>query len=275
MSTNSFARSLPSLSQRIEQEQATYLNDKVRLSIPAIVLGVDDYPAHQCVDVQPLIGVTNEDGSQSDAPKLKKIFVKLPDAGTFRQTYPVKVGNLVTLHWCHKSLNEFLDGGGIRVYPDEEDRWDMRDCYATVGFGSRKVNQSPDPDNYTFSTDNGSYQLVITPSAIVTEKAESITRNCNKHSTNASNIEENSQSHTIDTQSLQVTSTANNITGPLDVTETITAPILQAILQGPNGGPATSDTTFTATELHAGNGYNGQIIATNGTFTVRDGIIIG
>lgn len=65
-----------------------------------------------------------------------------------------------------------------------------------------------------------------------------------------------------------------DVTGEIEASVKVAAPILQGVIQGVNGGPATSDQTFTATELHAQNGVSGTFVSGT-TLTFVDGILVG
>lgn len=74
-----------------------------------------------------------------------------------------------------------------------------------------------------------------------------------------------------------LTQTGNqSIAGQSEATIKFAAPILQGVLQGVGGGNASSDAEFTATKLHAGNGWSGTFATGDSrTVTVVDGIITG
>ncbi|QMP81684.1 hypothetical protein [Vibrio phage XM1] len=62
--------------------------------------------------------------------------------------------------------------------------------------------------------------------------------------------------------------------GSIEATVKVFAPIVQGVLQGVGGGNATSDVEFTATALHAQNGWSGTFATGDSrTVTVVDGII--
>lgn len=283
--SKAFLNSIPTVKDTVSAEVFNNINQNIRISLPAIVLNVEGFATTQCIDVQPLIGTTYSDGDTSNAPRIKKVFVKFPNAGTFKETYPVKVDDLVTLHWTHKDLTAYLNLGSKTeaTLPDHDDKWSMNDVYATVGFGTRGDNQSPDPDNYRFSTEDGSYTLVITPTSNVTETSKSRTENNEtsvQNSSTSSTVstgtrEENSDTHNINTQAFNVTAPQTNIDGLVDITGITSAPVFQGVLQGIGGGNATSDKEFSATKLHAGNGASGTVVTQGGiTLVFEDGICI-
>lgn len=283
--SKSFLNSIPTVKDTVSTEVFDNINQNIRISLPAIVLDVSKYPSTQCLDVQPLIGTTYADGDTSNSPKIKNVFVKMAAAGTFKETYPIKEGDLVTLHWTHKDLNEYLNSGSKDTYtlPDHDDKWSMNDTYAMVGFGTRNDNQSPDPDNYRFSTEEGSYQAVITPEGDITEDSNNKQEN-NKTSVQVSSdsstvttgtLEENSDLHNITTQMFNVTAPQTNINGLVNITGVTSAPVFRGIIQGIGGGNAVSDKEFSATKLHAQDGASGTVTSQDGkTLVFVDGICV-
>lgn len=254
---------LPSFGERTTEEVNRIFHYTNKVSLPAIITSIDDYESNQCLNVKPLIGMTDRNGEEVQPPELKKIFVKVTHGGDFIESFPVKVNGLVTLHWTHRSLNDYISGSGRELsYPIPEDAYDMKDCYITLGFGTKSNNQSPSKDNYKFRTESNTYSLVITPNGDLTEDSNSVALT--------------NKSTTVTTESVEITSPSNKINGPLDITETTTAPIFQGVLQGPNGGNAVSDKEFTATKLHAQNGKSGSCLTADGkTLVFQDGILIG
>lgn len=282
--SKSFFTSLPTVKDTVSKETISVINQNIRVTLPAIVVNVEDYPSSQCIDVQPLIGSTYTDGDYYKSPKIKKVFVKMNNAGTFKETYPIKVDDIVTLHWTHKDLNSYLNLSDKKEFsfPDEDDRWELNDVYATVGFGTRSDNQSPDPDNYVFKTENGDYSLVITPSGNVTEDSvnkivnnETSVENNNSSTVNTSTREENSTEHNINTDTFTVKAPQSTVDGLLDITGVTSAPIFQGVIQGVGGGNANSDKEFSATKLHAGDGATGTVVTQSGvTLVFVDGICV-
>lgn len=282
--SKAFFTSIPTVKDTVSKEVFSIINQNIRTTLPAIVVNVEDYPTLQCIDVQPLIGSTYTDGDTYKSPKIKKVFVKMPNSGTFKETYPIKVDDVVTLHWTNKDLNEYLNQSSKNefAFPDEDDRWELNGVYVTVGFGTRSDNQSPDPDNYVFKTENGGYSLVITPSGNVTEDSvnkvvnnETSVENNNTSTVNTSTREENSTEHNINTDAFTVTAPQSTVDGLLNITGVTSAPIFQGVIQGVGGGNATSDKEFSATKLHAGDGATGTVVTQNGiTLQFVDGICI-
>ena len=128
----------------IMQKQFTdFTREDLYIGIPATVVGVKDYETQQVVDVKPVINDVYEDENLVQAVTLRSIFVKLQQGGGFSFKLPIAVGDLVTLHYCHRDISTFLDGKGEDQDANISLVADIRDCYVTHGFGTRQVNQKP------------------------------------------------------------------------------------------------------------------------------------
>ena len=101
-----------SVKEVIKDEIDIFAQEDLMVAVPARVIGVQDYSSLQCVDVQPVINPSWIDGRKLEAPPIRKVFVKLPNGGAFSITYPIAVGDLVTLHYSHKELSAWLDSDG-------------------------------------------------------------------------------------------------------------------------------------------------------------------
>ena len=205
----------------------SYIKDQVFISLPAIVTKTDDYESKQTVDVKPLLGTIYPDGDIVDPVNLKNLFVKLPSGGGFDICIPIKVGDLVTLHWSHKSLDNFLASSGGQANNDLNNFLSRRDCYVMHGFGTRSNNQSPSATNFIIRGDNS--ETVITPSGDITTDCNSITINCKTATLNAeTSVDVNTPITTF--------STDVQINGKLDVVGEVSS---EAGMRAPFYGTAT------------------------------------
>ncbi len=165
-------------------------------SLPAIITGIQDYEAYQCLDVKISIDevyVTRNDYVQ-EGLELKKKFVSLPYSGGFSIQQPVAVGDPVKLCWANKSLGQYLDGSGGSVTVNTKEIAELEDCWVELKGGTHKNNTNPSTKN--FIIEGPKTKFTITPEGdvtLVTEGSSSI----------------KSSKHTIDTDV--------EITGKLDV----------------------------------------------------------
>ena len=153
-----------------------HFDQNVLLSIPAVVTNNKNYETQQCIDVKALIGTIYPDGDIVNPVNIKNVFVKLPSGGGFDICLPISVGDKVTLHWTHKSLNAFLSGQGEQSNEALEGNFQRKDCYAVHGFGTRFVNQSPSKTNMIVRGDNS--ETVTTPEGDITTAARDVTATC-------------------------------------------------------------------------------------------------
>ncbi|CAH9012842.1 putative baseplate assembly protein [Vibrio phage 501E54-1] len=125
------------------------LKQNIYKSIPAMIIGVDDYEKHQCVSVEFLIRdiFNKKDATILEAVRLEKVFVRLPKFGGWKFKYPIQKGNEVVLHWSHKDLSKFLDGDGSSVSQSITEVGELEDCFVELGFGTRKNHNNPSLHN--------------------------------------------------------------------------------------------------------------------------------
>jgi hypothetical protein len=171
----------------IQKALTDFTREDLYIALPATVVGVDDYETMQCVDVRGLINDVYEDEAIIQAVKISKVFVKLPAGGDFSQSYPIAVGDLVTLHWAHRNLNTFLDNAGQAVEEPINMVADIRDCWVTHGFGTRSNNQSPSKTDYITRCKNTTIIIkpdgnisIVTASDVSIETTGNINGKCAK-----------------------------------------------------------------------------------------------
>lgn len=207
------------LDKRIEMARQT----DIKIALPAIVTNVDNYATKQCINVTPLINdAYEEEDLVLNAPTIKSVFVRLPGGNGFEIKIPIKVGDLVVLHWTHKNLSKFLEGDGSAVDVDVSVSPEERDCWAEPGFGVRKDNYGPSQTDFqltgpatsiditqegavTISTDS---DVDITIKGAKTEKVTgnvTLTVGGNLSATVSGNATIESSKHTIDAPITQVT----------------------------------------------------------------------
>lgn len=140
--------SISSVMEQIDERLSDFLTDDLLIGIPARVVKDSDYESDQTVDVQPVLDSKLIDDRVLTAPVIKKVFVKLPSGGDFSILIPIKIGDLVTLHYSHKAISSWLDGEGDQLTQSSRFIAQDRDCWVTHGFGTRKVNQSPSQTDF-------------------------------------------------------------------------------------------------------------------------------
>ena len=220
-----------------------FMQDYLKTSIPATVTSVKNYESKQCVDVQTVITNIYDDGITTEPLNLQSIFVKLPEGNGFQVRLPIAVGDKVTLHYTHRSLNSWLEGTGSSVAEDIEMSFGNKDCYVTHGFGTRKVNQSPSATDMII-TGNG-ITITLKPDGSYSTIASETTLTCPTNNIIGDVIQ-----------------TGNSVmTGELEVQTSITTPDI-------NAGHIVVETI----ESEGNTGVTGSISSDSG-FTVTNGIV--
>lgn len=158
-----------SYSENLSKRLSDFTRENLYIAIPARIVGTQDYTKLQCLDVQPVFNdvFVKNDSIVQQAITLRKVFVKLPSFGGFSIEFPVKKGDLCTLHWAHKDLGAFLDSVGDENIDQSVFKianWE--DCWIEPGFGTRKTNLSPSKDNFVIKGE--STTITITPTGEVT-----------------------------------------------------------------------------------------------------------
>ena len=268
-----------SLEENMSKKVSEFTRENLYIAIPARVIGTNDYETLQCLDVQPVINdvYTKAASVQIEANILPKVFVKLWNTGGWKQKLPVAKGDLVTLHYSHKDLGEWLDSEGAeQVNQNVFEVANLEDCWVELGFGTRKKHNSPSKTDLIL--EGPATTITITPSGEV--KVET---------TGSSYIK--SSGHTIDTDTTitgNLTVNGNsqvdgnsNIDGNLTVTGTTTSTgvvtattgVLAASYAGLGGGAATFNVDMNVTGTMATTGsmtINGITLETH-THTDSEG----
>lgn len=163
---------IQSVPEIVQKTLVDFTREDLYIGLPATVVNVDNYEKQQVVDVKPVVNDVYEDDMLVRAVTLKSIFVKIPHGNGFAFKLPIAVGDLVTLHYCHRDISTFLDGQGDDVDASLNLVADIRDCYITHGFGTRNVNQSPSKDNLEIVGDNTT--ITITPDGTLTTTTKKV-----------------------------------------------------------------------------------------------------
>lgn len=146
----------------VQDVLSEFTREDLLVGIPARVVNVDLYESQQVVDVKPVINDVYEDEDIVKSPILKCIFVKIPNGGGFSIKLPVSVGDLVTLHYAHRDISDWLDTDGTDINNPIGFTPELRDCWITHGFGTRFSHQSPSQTDFIISGANTT--ITITPS---------------------------------------------------------------------------------------------------------------
>lgn len=158
----------PSLAQTLNDMVEARLTG-LHTMLPGKVIKVD-VAAGKC-DVQPLLQRINSDGEAVTLPPIVNCpigFYRAGDAGIF---IPLKVGNLVEIRFCERSLDIWLSKGGT-VDPKDARKHNLSD--AVVYPGMYPLTDPPtgaSPDNIVII--NASGKIEIAPSGKITLTAGS------------------------------------------------------------------------------------------------------
>lgn len=219
----------------------SFVEERLLISMPAIVTKVDNYETQQTVDIKGLIGTVYPDGDIVNPVNIKNVFVKLPSGGGYSIKIPVKVGDLVTVHWSHKSLDAFLSGKGEQVDETLSPVIDRHDCYVMLGFGTRFDNQKPSKTDFIIQGEKNS--ITLKPSGEIDIQGTDI------NITASDKVVVNAQTEVDITTPLAKFSQDVEIAGKLDVTGAVESStgMFSPSYSGPSGGGGGTMTIDSAT----------------------------
>ena len=252
---------MQTMSYLMEVLTQEYTAKNIRMNLPAVITNNSKYEDEQVVDVKLLIGTKYRDGDRLDGVNIKNVYVRLPSGNGFDITIPCAVGDKVNISWCFRDLSTWLDGDGAMSYNEEKQNFKLRDCFAELGFGTRRFNQKPSKDNLQIRGRNS--LIVITPDGNITTDCKSVTVNCESSTVNCESSTVNASS-SIDFNTPTANFSKNvNIKGELIVTKGVFSPTYSG-MDGTGGTMnvaevnATSDVKINGKSIK-GHDHDGQV----------------
>tara|TARA_R110002020_G_scaffold31715_1_gene98543 strand:- start:1658 stop:2479 length:822 start_codon:yes stop_codon:yes gene_type:complete len=170
-----------------------FLTENVSTIIPAKVIGISDFEKHQRVNVEPSINYTYPDGTILVLPPLDNVPIQYPSGGGGSITFPIAVGDMVSLHFSMYSMKEWLEGIGDQVTPMDARMFSFTDAIAIAGMNTYENNASPDPKDVEVKFNGSSFKLKSDDNGKGVELTTdaNLTINCvnaNVNTTNSANI---------------------------------------------------------------------------------------
>lgn len=135
----------------------TYLKD-VHTMLPGQIINFD--PVEQLADIQPQLK-RNVDGKLINLPVLSSVPIRFLKSGDFTITFPLKEGDEVALYFMERSIDNWLEDGGIQS-PNDTRKFDLSDAYAVPVLYSQKQKITDfDPDNMVIKSTNGNSKITL------------------------------------------------------------------------------------------------------------------
>ena len=134
---------------------------------------VEEYDAaKQMATVKPLLKrrIVHQDGSEllESLPSIPNVPISFMRSANFFLSFPIAVGDIVTLHFAERSLDNYLEGTGEDTDPDEFRMHDLADAIAVPGFYPfKKPIGDISSTNVVLGMDNSGAQVHITPDGVV------------------------------------------------------------------------------------------------------------
>ena len=153
----------PSLANSLRKAIESQTQD-VHVCFPGRVQAYDS--KEQKADIQPLI---NRLTVRADGTELTEQFPEFPDvpirfarSAGFFLTFPIKVGDFVTVHIMDRSIDKWIKSEGEISNPDDSKSHDLSDAFAVPGlYPFSKSIQDIDTEAMAFGSDNGGKQIHI------------------------------------------------------------------------------------------------------------------
>ena len=131
-------------------EAADFTRGMINVALPATVLAYD--PARQTVTVKPSVSARVQEPNTGalvpvPIPAISNVPVAFPSAAGFSITWPLTIGDPVTLVFCDRSTDEWKSTGLPENVPLDVRRHDFTDAVAIPG--GRPFPQALTADSYT------------------------------------------------------------------------------------------------------------------------------
>ncbi|RKZ95958.1 MAG: hypothetical protein DRQ46_07735 [Gammaproteobacteria bacterium] len=132
---------------------------ELHTAMPGEIISFD--PDEQIADIQPMIKRVMG-GEVVNLPVLKAVPVRFMKSGEFTVTFPLSEGDEVELIFQERSIDTWLEQGGI-VAPDDVRKHALSDAIAIpVGYSQANKISNFDPDNLEIRSEGGA-SIKITP----------------------------------------------------------------------------------------------------------------
>lgn len=139
---------------------------------------VESYDADkQKADVKPMLKrlIQHEDGQETveSLPVIPDVPVIFQRGGGFFQSFPLKKGDLVALHFAERSIDSYLSSSGADSDPGVFTRHDLTDAVAVPGlYPFNRAIKDISSANMVMGDDNGGIQIHLTPDGTMEVKLE-------------------------------------------------------------------------------------------------------
>ena len=111
-----------------------YHSSTMYTSIPGVIVAVRDKLNQQYVDVQPLINLRSEDGTESiPRPSILNVPLHMPCTDQGGMTYPISKGTSVWLMFSMRGIDKWKRGNAQPDTPSDRRMFDINDCFALPG----------------------------------------------------------------------------------------------------------------------------------------------
>lgn len=232
----------------------------VHTALPARIESYDH--TQQRASVKPLLRRILSDGREEELGVISNVRVVWPESGGASMTFPVKPGDGCLIVCAERSLDKWLDSGGL-VTPDDPRRHALQDAVAIMGFESFAAGTLAENNDDVLITYSGSQFRLKPDGNVELDSTASVTVNTQTATINAdTEAVVNTPLAEVNTDDCNVTATVQTTIDSPQTTVTGAA-IVNGLLTAAGG--------LTVTGAPAGGGAPAQISGdmeqTGGVFT--------
>tara|TARA_R110000851_G_scaffold332262_1_gene507887 strand:- start:87 stop:830 length:744 start_codon:yes stop_codon:yes gene_type:complete len=128
--------------------------------LPAKVVSVENFSTKQTISVLPLIGRLYQDGVNLIPQQIDNVPVIFPSAGGAIMSFPIQVGDGVSLLFSMRDLDNWEDSDGQEVLATPSTRHhSVTDAVAIAGLYTTTSNLKPNPTDVEIKFANSSWKM--------------------------------------------------------------------------------------------------------------------
>ena len=128
-------------------------------SFPATVTDVSKLESENKVSVQPAVDIVNDDGEVFAFPILEDKPIQWPAGGGAVMTFPIAVGDDVTVNFSMFSVAEFQASESGTVQPFDDRLHSLSDAYIVPSIFRNSNNPAPNPTDVEIKFQDGKFRL--------------------------------------------------------------------------------------------------------------------
>lgn len=144
-----------------------WAKNHIETKAPAVITDDSKYGSDRVLTVQPLVIEKEDDGDQVVPDQIYSCPVILDGCADGHMSFPFKVGDIVAIGYCKRSIEEVTYGNSNQqVVPDDDRVFSASDA-VVLGYWAQPANSSPvSTENFEIKFANS--EVSISPSNVIT-----------------------------------------------------------------------------------------------------------